>query len=130
MVREIYKHYREKWFLGEVFDKLLTWNRWWPENRDTDGFLCWGSSPFEPYLRNLDKNAHSRFGAALESGLDNSPMYDDIPFDTVSNQLKLADVGLMSLYVMDCEALGRYCRCIGKKKIKEELAGPGFKIPE
>lgn len=73
VVREIYKHYREKWFLEELFDKLLTWNRWWTLNRDTDGFLCWGSSPFEPYLRNMDRNAHSRFGAALESGFDNSP---------------------------------------------------------
>jgi len=123
VVREIYRKYREKWFLYEVFQKLLTWNRWWPENRDTDGFLCWGSSPFEPYLRDLDKNAHSRYGAALESGLDNSPMYDDIPFDSISNQLKLADVGLMSLYVMDCEALADIAGELGKDEIKSELLG-------
>ncbi len=121
VVREIYRHYREKWFLEEVFDKLLTWNRWWPANRDTDGFLCWGSSPFEPYLRKMDKNAHTRFGAALESGLDNSPMYDDIPFDTARNQLKLADVGLMSLYVMDCDALSDIAGVLGKEKIRDEL---------
>lgn len=121
VVREIYRHYREKWFLHEVFQKLLTWNRWWEKNRDTDGFLCWGSSPFEPYLRNFDKNAHSVYGAALESGLDNSPMYDSIPFDTVSNQLKLADVGLMSLYIMDCEALSDIAGELGKKKFKKEL---------
>jgi putative isomerase len=121
VVREIYRKYKEKWFLHEVFQKLLTWNRWWAENRDTDGFLCWGSSPFEPYLRNLDKHANTRFGAALESGLDNSPMYDDIPFDTISNQLKLADVGLMSLYVMDCEALADIAGEIGKDEIKKEL---------
>ena len=121
VVREIYKHYREKWFLQEVFQKLLTWNRWWTKNRDTDGFLCWGSSPFEPYLRNFDKNAHSRYGAALESGLDNSPMYDNIPFDTIRNQLKLADVGLMSLYIMDCEALSDIAGVLGKDEIKKEL---------
>lgn len=121
VVREIYRHYREKWFLEEVFDKLVTWNRWWPANRDTDGFLCWGSSPFEPYLRNMDKNANSRFGAALESGLDNSPMYDDIPFDTIRNQLKLADVGLMSLYIMDCEALADIAGELGEYETKKEL---------
>jgi putative isomerase len=121
VVWEIYRHYKEKWFLEEVFQKLLTWNRWWPRNRDTDGYLCWGSSPFEPYLRNLDENAHSRYGAALESGLDNSPMYDNIPFDTVRNQLKLADVGLMSLYVMDCEALSGIAGALGKDEIKNEL---------
>ncbi|MBL7112335.1 MAG: hypothetical protein ISS19_10390 [Bacteroidales bacterium] len=41
-VKEIYKKYPEKWFLHEVFDDLLTWNRWWPENRNTDGLHCWG----------------------------------------------------------------------------------------
>lgn len=121
VIREIYNHYKEKWFLEEVFPKLLTWNRWWTKNRDQDGFLCWGSSSFEPYLRNLDKNAHSRFGAALESGLDNSPMYDSIPFDTLNNHLKLADVGLMSLYIMDCEALSDIAGILGKADIKKEL---------
>ncbi len=121
VVREIYRHYKEKWFLHEVFQKLLTWNRWWEKNRDTDGYLCWGSSPFEPYLRNFDKNSHSRYGAALESGLDNSPMYDNIPFDSARNQLKLADVGLMSLYIMDCEALGDIAGILKKEEIKKEL---------
>lgn len=121
VAREIYRKYQEKWFLREVFHKLLTWNRWWERNRDTDGYLCWGSSPFEPELRNMDRNAHSRFGAALESGLDNSPMYDDIPFDEVSNQLKLADVGLMSLYVMDCEILADIAGILSKADIKNEL---------
>ena len=122
VVREIYRQHQEKWFLEEVFPKLLTWNRWWPQNRDTDGFLCWGSSPFEPYLRNLDRNAHSRYGAALESGLDNSPMYDNIPFDTARHQLKLADVGLMSLYIMDCESLSEIAGILGKTEIEKELS--------
>ncbi len=122
VVREIYRQHQEKWFLEEVFPKLLTWNRWWPQNRDTDGYLCWGSSPFEPYLRNLDRNAHTRYGAALESGLDNSPMYDNIPFDTLRNQLKLADVGLMSLYIMDCEALSEIAGILGKAEIEKELS--------
>ncbi|KAA9036107.1 hypothetical protein FW778_19660 [Ginsengibacter hankyongi] len=127
VVREIYRHYREKWFLREVFPKLLTWNRWWPKNRDKDGFLGWGSSPFEPYLRNFDKNAHSRFGAALESGLDNSPMYDSIPFDTVANHLELADVGLMSLYIMDCDALSDIAGILDKPEVQKELTGRALK---
>lgn len=121
VVREIYRRYKEKWFLQEVFSKLLTWNRWWPKNRDKDGFLCWGSSEFEPHLRNLDKNVHSRLGAALESGLDNSPMYDSIPFDSSGNKLLLADVGLMSLYIMDCEALSDIAGALNEQSIKKEL---------
>ena len=44
-------------------------------------------------------------GAAYESGLDNSPMYDDVPFDKDASIMQLADVGLMSMYVADCDAL-------------------------
>ncbi|MDD4921975.1 MAG: trehalase family glycosidase [Bacteroidales bacterium] len=121
VVREIYKHYHEKWFLQEVFPKLLTWNRWWPQNRDTDGFLCWGSSSAASFLRGFDKVANTRFGGALESGLDNSPMYDDIPFDTSRNQLKLADVGLMSMYIWDCEALADIAKILDKKDLAKEL---------
>jgi hypothetical protein len=121
VIREIYRHYREKWLLRELFPKLLTWNRWWVKNRDNYGFLCWGSNTFSPYLRNLDSNAHSRAGAALESGLDNSPMYDDIPFDTKTNQLLLADVGLMSLYIMDCDALADIAHELGRQDIVQEL---------
>jgi hypothetical protein len=27
---EIYKRHPERWFLAEVYDELLRWNRWWP----------------------------------------------------------------------------------------------------
>ncbi len=34
MVLEIYKRHKERWFLSEVYDELLRWNRWWPTARD------------------------------------------------------------------------------------------------
>ncbi len=40
VVREIYRKYREDWFVHEVFDELLSWNRWWADNRDIDGYLA------------------------------------------------------------------------------------------
>lgn len=49
-----------------------------------------------------------RFCAALESGLNKSPMYDGVAFDAEhTHLLRLADVGLMSLYIADCRALQR-----------------------
>jgi hypothetical protein len=42
IVLEIYKKYKEKWFLNEVYDELLTWNRWWANNRTVKGYLAWG----------------------------------------------------------------------------------------
>ncbi|MDZ7402329.1 MAG: trehalase family glycosidase [candidate division KSB1 bacterium] len=122
MVLEIYKKFPEKWFLEEVFDRLLTWNRWWEKNRDHDGYLCWGSNPFKPIRNDPREMVQNEFqAAAYESGLDNSPMFDDVPFDTTTHLLQQADVGLMGLYIGDCEALGKIASILGREKEATEL---------
>jgi hypothetical protein len=117
VVRELYRKYREKWFVNYLFDDLLTWNRWFADHRRlSNGQLCWGSDPFEGLLGcNWEtEGVNNRFGAALESGLDNSPMYDDIPFNKDTHLMELADVGLTGLYIMDCEALAELAGIIGR----------------
>jgi len=123
VISEIYRRYRERWLLQEVFDKLLSWNRWWPENRDVDGYLCWGSDPYEhgPLPAWLEKGIGAKQGAKWESGLDNSPMYDEAVFDTTINRLMQADVGLMSFYILDCRSLSEIASVLGKTEIVEEL---------
>lgn len=123
-VKEIYRIYREKWIVEELFDELLKWNRWFESNRVIEnGQLCWGSNPYE-----LRANKHwetdgvdDTLGGALESGLDNSPMYDDIPFDKEKHIMKLADVGLTGLFIMDCEALIELASVIGRVDVIDEL---------
>lgn len=122
MVLEIYKKFPEKWFLEEVFDRLLTWNRWWEKNRDHDGYLCWGSNPFKPIRSDPREMVQNEFqAAAYESGLDNSPMFDNVPFDTTTHLLQQADVGLMGLYIGDCEALGKIAKILAREKEAAEL---------
>ncbi len=123
VVKEIYRRYREDSFVQEVFDELLTWNRWWPENRDVDGYLTWGSDPYEhgELAEWLEKGIGRKQGAKWESGLDNSPMFDDATFDEESHRLMLADVGLMSLYILDCQSLSELAGVLGKKDIQAEL---------
>jgi putative isomerase len=123
MCLEIYRLHPERWFLETVYDDLLTWNRWWMDNRITDGLLCWGSNAYEPVVGNTweANGVHDRFGAALESGLDNSPMYDDIPFDKSTNQLMLQDAGLTGLYIGDCDALAKIATILGKDADAAEL---------
>ena len=107
----------------QLFDALLNWNRWWAENRDKDGYLCWGSDPYEPrhgHYWELN-GVNERFGGSLESGLDNSPMYDDVPFDKESHLLLMADVGLMGLYIADCNALADLAERIGRSEEAAEL---------
>ncbi len=125
----LYQRHGEKWFLDEVFESLLTWNRWWPEHRLVDGLLAWGSTSYEPKVGNAGENdgsVHTRFGAALESGLDNAPMYDDVPFEASRNVLLLQDVGLNSLYIRDCEALAEIAAVLGRNVEAAELRQRGM----
>jgi len=117
--RELYKKFKETWVLEYVFDDLLRWNRWWNTNRNTNGLLCWGSDDL-PKPNNGDCNNWQ--AAAYETGLDNSPMYDGIPFNTDTHKLELADVGLMGMYVMDCDCLAEIAGVIGRNEEAKELA--------
>ena len=121
--REIHRRYPQSWFLEAVYDKLLRWNRWWWAIRQDRGLLCWGSTPYEPVVGGYweTHGVNECFGASLESGLDNSPMYDDIPFDPVTHRLALWDVGLNSLYVADCEALADIATILGREGDAAEL---------
>ncbi|MCX7847371.1 MAG: trehalase family glycosidase [bacterium] len=123
IVRELFRLHRQTWLLQLLFDDLLTWNRWWMRARLVNGLLTWGSNPYPPRLDNEweTKGVGSTFGAALESGLDNSPMYDDIPVDPLSHCLHLHDVGLNSLYLLDCECLADLAHILGRSPEAHEL---------
>ncbi|MEI6680452.1 MAG: trehalase family glycosidase, partial [Mariniphaga sp.] len=118
IIYEIYKRYNEKWLLEEVYDELLSWNRWWPKTRDVGGYLAFGSNNVPDSLRTIEK--HNMQAAKYES-LDNSPLYDDVPFNPVTHTMDLADVSLMSYYVMDCDALSKIAVVLGKKSDISEL---------
>ncbi len=108
----IYEKYRDKWFLEEVYPGLLSWNRWWIQERNNKGFLTWGV-PWKGVPLN----------AILESGLDNSPMYEGTALQQVGNNwlLNIADVGLNSLYAADCKSLAKIARALGKVNDEKEL---------
>ena len=122
MVKEIYLRHPEKWFLERTFDQLLSWNRWWDQHRNLEGYLCWGSDPVPSVTGDRrEKVQHVHSAASNESGLDNSPMYEDVPFDTISHMIPVGDVGLMGLYVGDCDALAYIAEELGKTEAAEEL---------
>ena len=122
---EIYEHYREKWFLEEVWQDLFNWNTWfWEHRRTKDGLFAWGSDRLEGkcHKRWDDDSTFCRFGAALESGLDNSPMYDDIPFNEETAMIELEDAGLTGLFINDCRYLIKFAGELGRDEEKEILA--------
>jgi putative isomerase len=124
VVRELYRKFRDKWFLEYLFDDLYEWNTWYITKRGIgNGLLALGSTPYEPIYNCYWETAGvgKTFGGALEAGLDNSPMYDDIPFNHERHTMELADVGLTSLITMDCNALADIADIIGRKKEAQEL---------
>ena len=127
VVRELYRRFGDRWFIEEVFEDLLEWNRWWPAERSHDGLLCWGSTPYENMSDNKLEIAGvgNRQGAAYESGLDDSPMYDDVPYDPESHLMCLADAGLSGLYLMDCACLADIANALGRHSEADELRTRG-----
>jgi hypothetical protein len=125
IVRELYRKYRDIWLLEELFEDLYQWNTWFMMNRSLDdGTMAWGSNPYQPITGNYWENAgvNDTFGGALESGLDNSPMYDDIPFDQAKHRMMLSDVGLTGLYIMDCDCLAEIAAILGRGKEEAVLS--------
>ena len=129
IVRELYRRFGDRWLVECVFDDLLAWNRWWHAARSLEGLLCWGSTPYTPRFGSTYEvnDVNNRQGAAYESGLDNSPMYDDVPFDADSHLMQLWDVGLNGLYVADCQALADLGRDLGRAEVEElEARGTAY----
>ena len=120
LIWKIYERYKEKWLLREVFDELVSWNRWWASNRTMDGYIVLGSDPYKGMDRKAASESGKKIGCILES-LDNSPMYDEAPFDSVAHRLALADVGQISLYINECKSLSRMANELGEMKTKKEL---------
>lgn len=121
IIKMIYDKYPEKWFLEEVYDNLLSWNRWWTKERDNDGYLSWGSDSDDSYKRFGGGNNNTKQAAMYESGLDNSPLFDDAVYNPGKNMLELASVGLMSLYIADCKALAGLAEILDKPEDSREL---------
>ena len=124
-VLDLYRKYRDGWLLRDTFDPLLRWNRWWDEHRAQDGYLVWGTAAGNRPVNPDDNAIGTLQGAKYESGLDNSPMYDGAPFHPETNRMHLADVGLMSLYVADCNALAEIAIVLGKHPEEQELRTRG-----
>jgi len=117
----IYDKFHERWFLEEAYPYLLRWNLWWSQHRDIQGYLTWGSDG-KNQPENLDDDTRGkRSGAILESGLDNSPMYDDTTYNAESHLLEFADVGLMSMYIADCDALAQIADALQKTDDAREI---------
>jgi putative isomerase len=122
VVAALYRRFHDRWFLEATFPRLLLWNRWWNDHRQVDGYLVWGSDPTDESHRRDDPEVDSLQAAKYESGLDNSPMFDEAHYDGKSHKMRQADVGLMGLYVADCDYLAEIASWLGRTQDADELS--------
>ncbi len=133
--RQIYGKFKEKWILEVVYDDLLEWNNWWYENRNYNGLLCYGSTPYEPVVGSKGETTENNtingwFGASMESGWDGAVLYTDVPFDKEKHILKHWDASLNGLYVMDSRALADIADILGKNDDAKTLRTKAKEIEE
>jgi hypothetical protein len=121
----LYRKYHDRWFLEEAYEPLLRWNRWWALHRDLQGYLTWGSDGQNEPLDPADKFRGNRAGATGEAGMDGSPIYDNVVFNSQTHLLEFADVGLMSIYIADCDALATIAETLQKPADAKELRSRG-----
>jgi hypothetical protein len=118
-ILDLYRRFQDRWLLEDSYERLLKWNLWWPANRGSGEYLAWGSNANLRPVNPDDPSVGTLLGAKYESGLDNSPMYDGAGFD--GKLMQLADVGLMSFYIADCDALAEIASELGRTRDAAEL---------
>ena len=117
----LFEKFHDRWFIEDAFEPLLRWNRWWAEHRDLQGYLTLGSDGDNQPVNLLDTSHGTWQGAIYESGLDNSPMYDGTFYNPQTHLLEYGDVGLMSMYIADSDALAEIAVELGKDAEAREL---------
>lgn len=120
---------RDPRLLTDAYPTLLRWHDWWTRaRRGPHGVLAWGSDPTD------DPKSATVDSTRRESGLDDSPMYDDIRYDPATHTMNLADVGLNALHASDGEALADIAERLGETqtavRLREEVAETGRRVED
>ncbi len=128
VVWKVYQRREDRALLDWAYPRLKKYHEWWLNDRgdgqpwrdgNRDGLLELGS----------DRGSGSTVGgrgtlqdAKYESGMDDSPMYDDVVYDPHTYTMNLADVGLNSLYTLDAECLSKIAAILGKDEDSRKFA--------
>jgi hypothetical protein len=117
-VWKVFQRFHDRQLLEWVYPRLKKGHEWWLADRgdgqpwrdgNRDGLLEWGSDRGSTTFYNHGFLQAGRW----ESGMDDSPMYDDASYDTRAQTMNLDDVAVNSLYALDAECLHRMALVLG-----------------
>jgi glycogen debranching enzyme len=126
-VMKCYLWTQDKSILSHAYDGLKQWHRFWKDpgingtpRRDgnRDGLLEWGSDR-DRVAKNVppwEVKATGRQRAAWESGQDDLPNFDNIPFAEAEGTLKMNCLDLNALYTLDAQLLAHMAKILNKRK--------------
>jgi hypothetical protein len=135
-VWKIYRRWQDRQFLEWAYPRLKRFHGWWFSNRgdgqsfrdgNRDGLLEWGSD------RGTGPSVGGRGflqAARWESGMDDSPMWDDPAYDPHTYTMNLDDVGLNSFYAQDAECLSKIASILGKDEDARQLSADYNRIKQ
>ena len=127
-VWKVYQRYQDRELLAWAYPRLKRFHEWWFKDRgdgqawrdgNHDGLLEWGSD------RGSGESLADRGIAKApkwESGMDDSPMYDDAGYDEHTYTMKMNDVGLNSFYALDAECLAKIAAILGDAESSRQFA--------
>ncbi len=104
--------------VAELYEPLLRANRWLRRHRDQngDGLLEWG---YEASGKGIE--VPGRYAPGYESGLDDSPMWEDEPVDEERRCFASSAVCLNALAAVDCLELESMARLLRRDSEADEL---------
>ena len=139
VVLKLFQRLGDMELLRFAYPYLRRWHDFWTAREPTgllrrdgngDGLLEWGSDPelLGKDVPPWEKDATGRQRAAWESGEDDLPNWDDVPFSAESGTLTMNCVDLNSLYALDSWCLSQIATILGQGRDSEKYLAEYEKI--
>ncbi|MGD8237959.1 MAG: trehalase family glycosidase [Armatimonadota bacterium] len=115
-VLTLHERFRDRALLEYAYPRLLRWYGWWVEDSGTgaprrdgngDGLLEWGGDSLEDAKR--------------ESGMPESPLWDEVGFDETTRTMTLNAIDLNSFRALDASCLARMAEILKRPGEAEAL---------
>ncbi len=126
VILKLFERLGDMEMLKQAYPKLQRWHDFWTAPRaaggaprrdgNGDGLLEWGfdAGLVGKSVPSWEKNASGRMRAGWESGQDDLPDWDDVPFNEETGTLAMNCVDLSSLYALDAWCLAEIASVLSR----------------